>query len=136
MANRLRVRTTDCRVGGPCSTKLSAVQKLPLGAGASAPPLEGRLGAGPAVVELTGFQCRWPIGAADSDGFHFCAEPADPGLSPRYCVTHRDPYRGGHSRWLPQFNLQSKGRDTPLWRHSRRGRKTRFTGILRFILTG
>ena len=89
MANRLRVRTTDCRVGGPCSTKLSAVQKLPLGAGASAPPLEGKLGAGPAVVQLTGFQCRWPIGAADSDGFHFCAEPADPGLSPRYCVTHR-----------------------------------------------
>ena len=55
----------------------------------SGPPLEGRLGAGPAISELTRFQCCWPIGAADSDEFHFCAEPADPTLSPRYCATHR-----------------------------------------------
>jgi hypothetical protein len=68
---------------------LSAVQKPSVEVVPVAPPLEGRLGAGPAVMQLTGFQCRWPIGAADSDGFHFCAEPADPGVSPRYCETHR-----------------------------------------------
>jgi hypothetical protein len=68
---------------------LSTVQQPSVEIASVAPPLEGRLGAGPAVVKLTGFQCRWPIGAADSDGFHFCAEPADPGVSPRYCETHR-----------------------------------------------
>ena len=71
------VRTTDKPTGE-------------LGAGGAAPPLEGRRGAGPAVMQLTGLQCRWPIGSADSDEFHFCAEPADPGLNPRYCATHRE----------------------------------------------
>jgi hypothetical protein len=86
-------RAADCNADKPTgvlsSTKLPIVKRSSLGAGVAAPPLEGRLGAGPAVMQLTGLQCRWPIGAADSDEFHFCAEPADPGLSPRYCATHR-----------------------------------------------
>jgi hypothetical protein len=84
------VRTTDTPTGKLPSIRLPAVKRLSSDAGVAAPPLEGRLGAGPAVMQLTGVQCRWPIGAADSDEFHFCAEPADPGLSPRYCVAHRE----------------------------------------------
>jgi hypothetical protein len=39
-------------------------------------------------MQLTGFQCRWPIGVVESDEFHFCAERAQPGHRWRYCVHH------------------------------------------------
>jgi hypothetical protein len=60
-----------------------------LKANAAAPPLEDRLGAAPAVMQLARFQCRWPIGSVDSDTFHFCARPTDPAVGPQYCETHR-----------------------------------------------
>jgi hypothetical protein len=69
----------DSDVEPRCDTSISSdAQQGSSGAGPAAPQLEGRLGAAPAVMQLTGFQCHWPIGAVDSDEFHFCAEPAEP----------------------------------------------------------
>lgn len=65
------------------------VEQAALGAIPGAPPLEGRLGPALAVMQLTHFQCRWPIGSVDSDKFHFCAKPTDPALNPQYCEAHR-----------------------------------------------
>ncbi len=81
-----RIRTTTSPKAGRCSFDLSDAQQTPLGADPARPPLEDRLGAAPAVMRLTRFQRRWPIGAVGDDEFHFCAEPAQPGLLLRYCA--------------------------------------------------
>jgi hypothetical protein len=90
MVCRLTIPTEDKVTSEPRSRNNSNVRKMALAGDLAAPPLEGRLGAGPAVMRLTGFPRRWPLGAADSDGLHGCAQPADPGLSPRCCERHRD----------------------------------------------
>jgi hypothetical protein len=55
MPRRLTVRITNKPTGKLRATRLSAVQRMSLGAGPIAPPLAGRLGAGPAVTaEVTG----------------------------------------------------------------------------------
>ncbi len=52
------------------------------------PPLTDRMGVGPAVAALTQDQCCYPLGAVDSDQFHFCAAPVDMRRTPRYCDKH------------------------------------------------
>ena len=55
MPRRLTVRITNKPTGKLRTTRLSAVQRMSLGAGPITPPLAGRLGAGPAVTaEVTG----------------------------------------------------------------------------------
>ncbi len=49
------------------------------------PPLQGRMGAGPAILALEATQCHWPIGDPTRDDFHFCAEPIS---FPPYCRRH------------------------------------------------
>ncbi len=50
MPRRLTVRITNKPTGKLRTTRLSAVQRMSLGAGPITPPLAGRLGAGPAVT--------------------------------------------------------------------------------------
>ncbi len=52
------------------------------------PPLQGRMGAGPAILALEAMHCQWPIGDPTRDDFHFCAEPRDPDNPPPYCPRH------------------------------------------------
>ncbi len=52
------------------------------------PPLQGRMGAGPAVMAVMPYHCEWPIGDPASEDFHFCSSPRDPLAEPPYCPKH------------------------------------------------
>ncbi len=54
------------------------------------PPLQGRMGAGPAVLAVTPYQCEWPIGDPTSEDFHFCSERRNPLVEPPYCRKHTE----------------------------------------------
>lgn len=54
------------------------------------PPLQGRMGAGPAIMAVMPYHCEWPFGDPASEDFHFCSEPRDPYVEPPYCPKHAE----------------------------------------------
>lgn len=95
----------DLRLRGvaPCTEAFPGASPAAQSTSPAPPPLEGQLGSVAAVMQLTNSQCRWPIGALNSDTFHFCARPVDLNDGSRYCAQHREESRQTGQRLLHQL---------------------------------